>query len=261
MTIDLTDQVHIITGAGRGIGLETARMVAQAGGIPIMIARSPEQIGEESKRLQDEGHRAEPYAVDVTDADGVKAMVKHVRKEYGRVDGLVNNAATNHVANLLMSKEAAWRPLFELNVFALYRLCQLVLKPMVAAKYGRIVNLSSVAAKVGAPYNSVYSGSKAAVDGFTRSLALEVAKLGITVNAVAPSYVDTKLLRLGMEIRGKMVGQDAETFIEGVAESNPQQRLMKPHEVAATIVHLLRPESRGITGQSWNVCGGVALGS
>jgi len=261
MTIDLTDQVHIITGAGRGIGLETAKMVAQAGGIPIMIARSAEQIGEEAGRLRDEGFKAEAYPVDVTDADGVKAMVKHVRSEYGRVDGLVNNAATNHVANLLMSKEAAWRPLFELNVFALFRLCQLVLKPMVAAKYGRIVNLSSVAAKVGAPYNSVYSGSKAAVDGFTRSLALEVAKLGITVNAVAPSYVDTKLLRLGMEIRGKMVGQDAETFIEGVAESNPQQRLMKPHEVAATIVHLLRPESRGITGQSWNVCGGVALGS
>lgn len=261
MAIDLSDQVHIITGAGRGIGLETAKLVAQAGGLPIMIARSSEQIGAESEALRSQGFKAEPYAVDITDGDGVKAMVKHVRKQHGRIDGLVNNAATNHVANLLMSKEDAWRPLFELNVFALFRLCQLVLKPMVAAKYGRIVNLSSVAAKVGAPYNSVYSGSKAAVDGFTRSLALEVAKLGITVNAVAPSYVDTKLLRLGMEIRGKMVGQDAESFIEGVAESNPQQRLMKPDEVARTIVHLLDPGSRGITGQSWNVCGGVALGS
>ena len=260
MPIDLTDQVHVITGAGRGIGLETAKRVAQAGGLPIMISRTEEEIEGAAAALRGEGLKAEAYCVDVTDADGVKAMVKHVRSEHGRIDGLVNNAATNHVANLLMSKEAAWRPLFELNVFAVYRLTQLCLKPMIQKKYGRIVNLSSAAAKVGAAYNSIYSGSKAAIDGFTRSLALEVAKLGITVNCVAPSYVDTKLLRLGMEIRGKMVGKDAEEYIEGVAAQNPQGRLLQPHEVAATIVHLLSPDARGITGQSWNVCGGVAMG-
>ena len=260
MPSELSSQVHIVTGAGRGIGLQTAQMIAAAGGLPILIARHPEQIEAAAEQIRSQGQKAEAFVADVTDPVATKAMVKHVRATHGRIDGLVNNAATNHVANLLMSKEAEWHKLFDLNVFAVLRLTQLCLKPMIAAKYGRIVNLSSAAAKVGAPYNSVYSASKAAVDGFTRSLALEVAKLGITVNAVSPSYVDTKLLRLGMEIRGKMVGQDTESYIEGVAQSNPQKRLLQPREIAATIVHLLGADARGITGQSLNVCGGVALG-
>lgn len=257
---ELGGQVHIVTGAGRGIGLEVAKRIAARGGTPILVARNAEQIEQAASELRDTGHTASAFAADVTDPARTDALVKHVRATYGRIDGLVNNAASNHVANLLMSKEEEWHRIFDLNVFALFRLTKACLKPMVAAKYGRIVNLSSAAAKVGSPYNSVYSASKAAVDGFTRSLALEVARLGITVNCVSPSYVDTELLRLGMTIRGKMVGQDAETFIASVAESNPQRRLLQPGEIAATIVHLLGPEAGGVTGQSWNVCGGVAMG-
>lgn len=253
-------QVHIITGAGRGIGLEVAQRVARKGGVPIMVARNAEQIEAAAAALRDEGLQAEAFVADVTDIERTAELVAHVRQSYGRIDGLINNAASNHVANLLMSKEIEWHRIFDLNVFAVFRLTKLCLKAMVAAKYGRIVNLSSAAAKVGSPYNSIYSASKAAVDGFTRSLALEVARLGITVNSVSPSYVDTELLRLGMGIRGKMIGQDAETFIASVAEANPQRRLLQPGEVAATIVHLLGAEAAGVTGQSWNVCGGVAMG-
>lgn len=260
MALDLSDQVHIITGAGRGIGLATAKLVAEAGGLPVMIARSPEQIGDEASALNARGLKAEAYQLDVTDADACKVMVRHVRTAHGRVDGLVNNAATNIVANLLMCKESTWMPMFELNLFAVMRLTQLCLKPMVAARYGRIVNLSSVAAKVGASYNSVYSASKAAVDGFSRSLALEVAKLGITVNTVAPSQVDTKLLRLGMAVRGKMAGRSTDAMIEEITAANPLGRMLQPEEVAGSIVHFLAPTSGAITGQSLNVCGGVALG-
>lgn len=261
MSLDLEDQVHIITGAGRGIGLETARCVAEAGGLPIMIARSSEQIEQEAAAIRKKGQKAEAYPLDITDAEGCKAMVRHVRSEHGRIDGLVNNAGTNLVANLLMCKESTWAPVFELNVFALMRLTQLCLKPMVSAKYGRIVNISSIAAKLGAPYNTIYSASKAAVDGFTRSLALEVAKLGITVNAVAPAQVDTDLLRQGMSIRSKMAGKDTEAYIQQIVESNPQQKLLTPADIAGTIMHLLSPATAGVTGQSWNVCGGVAMGS
>jgi len=261
MSIDLAGQVHIITGAGRGIGLETARRVAEAGGLPIMIARSPEQIEAEAAAIREQGHKAEAYTLDITDAEGCKAMVKHVRAEHGRVDGLVNNAGTNLVANLLMCKESTWAPVFDVNVFALIRLTQLCLKPMVSAKYGRIVNISSIAAKLGAPYNTIYSASKAAVDGFTRSLALEVAKLGITVNAVAPAQVDTDLLRQGMSVRSKMAGKDTEEYIQSIVDANPQQRLLSPGDIAGTILHLLSPSTSGVTGQSWNVCGGMAMGS
>jgi len=256
----VNDEVHIVTGAGRGIGLEVALRVARLGGIPILVARNAEQIEAAAAALVADGLRAEAFVADVTDAARTAELVTHVRQRYGRIDGLVNNAASNHVANLLMSKEDEWHRIFDLNCFAVFRLTKACLKPMIAAKYGRVVNLSSAAAKVGSAYNSIYSASKAAVDGFTRSLALEVARLGITVNSVSPSYVDTELLRLGMGIRGKMVGQDAETFIAGVAESNPQRRLLQPGEVAATIVHLLGREAGGVTGQSWNVCGGVAMG-
>lgn len=261
MSIDLSDQVHIITGAGRGIGLETARRIAHAGGRPVMIARSAEQVEQEAARLRAEGLEAEAHALDITDADGCKALVKKVRDDHGRIDGLVNNAGTNLVANLLMCKESTWGPVFDVNVFALIRLTQLCLKPMVRAKYGRIVNVSSIAAKLGAPYNTIYSASKAAVEGFTRSLALEVAKLGITVNAVAPAQVDTDLLRQGMSVRSKMAGKDTEEYIQGIVESNPQQRLLTPEDIAGTIMHLLSPATAGVTGQSWNICGGVAMGS
>jgi len=260
MSLELSNQVHIITGASRGIGLATAKLVAQAGGLPVMIARSPEQIGAEAEALQASGLKAEAYPLDITDADACKAMVRHVRDTHGRVDGLVNNAGTNMVANLLMCKESTWQPMFDVNVFAVIRLTQLCLKPMVRAKYGRIVNVSSVAAKLGAPYNTLYSASKAAVDGFTRSLAVEVAKLGITANSVAPSQVNTKLMRDGMAVRGKMAGRDADSVIEGIAQGNPMGRILEPEEVAGTILHLLSPNSASITGQSWNVCGGVALG-
>ncbi len=256
----LSKQVHIITGASRGIGLATAQQVAKAGGLPILVARSPETIEAEAKALRAEGLEAEAYPLDITDADACKAMVRHVRSEHGRVDGLVNNAGTNMVANLLMCKEATWRPLFEVNVFAAMRLTQLCLKPMVAAKYGRIVNVSSVAAKLGAPYNTLYSASKSAIDGFTRSLAVEVARLGITVNAVAPSQVDTELMRAGMATRGKLTGKDPDAVIEGIAAKNPLGRILEPEEVADTIVHLLSPTAGAVTGQSWNVCGGVAMG-
>lgn len=257
---DLNDQVHIITGAGRGIGLEVARRVAEGGGTAILVARTADQVESAAATLRDLGLRAEAFVADITDPERTTALVAHVRSTYGRLDGLVNNAGANHVANLLMSKEEEWHRIFALNTFAVFRLTKLCLKPMIAAKYGRIVNVSSVAAKLGAPYNSIYAASKAAVDGFTRSLALEVAKLGITVNSVAPSQVDTELLRVGMTIRGKMVGQDPETYIASIVEGNPQKRLLQPGEVAATIVHLLGREAGGVTGQSWNVCGGVAMG-
>ncbi|MBV1861267.1 MAG: SDR family oxidoreductase [Nannocystaceae bacterium] len=260
MPLELSNQVHIITGASRGIGLATAKLVAQAGGLPVMIARSPEQVGAEAEALRSSGLKAEAYPLDITDADACKAMVRHVRDTHNRIDGLVNNAGTNMVANLLMCKESTWRPMFDVNVFAVIRLTQLCLKPMVRAKYGRIVNVSSVAAKLGAPYNTLYSASKAAVDGFTRSLAVEVAKLGITVNAVAPSQVNTQLMREGMAVRGKMAGKDADSVIGEIAEGNPMGRILEPKEVATTIRHLLSPNSGSVTGQSWNVCGGVALG-
>jgi NAD(P)-dependent dehydrogenase (short-subunit alcohol dehydrogenase family) len=260
MHIDLSDQVHIITGAGRGIGKETARLVAESGGIPILVARSVEQVEEAAAQLVAAGHRAEAFAADITDAARTEQLVKHVRGKYERIDGLVNNAATNYVANLVMSKEDEWRRVFELNVFAVYRLTRLCLRQMIRAKSGRVVNVSSVSGKVGAAYTSAYAASKGAVDAFTRSIAREVAKIGITVNAVCPWHVETEMLREGMGKRGKLFGQTADEYMAHIAETNPQQRIMQPEEVAGAIVYLLSSQARGLTGQAINVCGGMVMG-
>lgn len=260
MRIELTDQVHIITGAGRGIGKETARLVAEAGGIPVLVARTAEQVESAAAELVAAGYRAEAFPADITDAAKCEALVKEVRGRHDRIDGLVNNAATNYVANLVMSKEAQWREVFELNVFALYRLTRLCVRQMIRAKSGRIVNVSSVAEKVGAAYTSAYASSKGAVDAFMRSIAKEVAKVGITVNSVCPWHVETQMLHSAMEKRGKLFGKSGEEYLRDIAQTHPQQRILQPDEVASAIVYLLSAQARGITGQAINVCGGMVMG-
>lgn len=260
MRVDLADQVHIITGAGRGIGLATATMIAEAGATPVLVARSEDQIASAVTELTGRGLKADAFAADVGDEARCTELVKHVAATHGRIDGLINNAATNSVGNLVMSKEKDWRGVFDVNVFALMRLTKLCVRHMIRAKAGRIVNVSSVSGKLGAAYTSSYAASKAAVDAFTRSVAREVAKIGITANAVCPWHVDTELLHYAMEKRGRLFGKTGEEYIAEMAETNPQKRILDPEEVAATIVFLLSNHARGINGQAINVCGGMVMG-
>jgi len=261
MQIELADQVHIITGAGRGIGLATAQMVAQSGGTPVLVARTESEITAAADALVAAGHKAEPFAADLSDEGQCAALVKHVVATYGRVDGLINNAGgPNVVANLVMSKEPDWRSAFDLNVFAVMRLTKLCIRQMIRAKRGRIVTISSVAGKIGAAYTASYSASKGAVDAFMRSVAREVAKVGITANAVCPWHVDTQRLRDSMEKRGKLFGKTGEAYFAEIAATNPQNRILDVDEVAATVMFLLSEQARGINGQAINVCGGMVMG-
>ncbi|MEM6996114.1 MAG: SDR family oxidoreductase [Myxococcota bacterium] len=260
MRIELDGQVHVITGAGRGIGLATAQLIARSGGTPVLVARSEATIEAAAEALRGEGLAAAAFAADISDEARCGALVKHVMAEHGRIDGIINNAATNTVGNLVMSKEKDWRGVFDINVFALMRLTKLCVRPMISAKSGRVVNVSSVAGKIGAAYTSAYAASKAAVDAFTRSVAREVGKLGITANAVSPWHVDTEHLRAGMAKRAKLFGKSTDEYMAEIAATNPQQRILDPEEVAATIVFLLSPHARGINGQAINVCGGMVMG-
>lgn len=249
----------IVTGAGRGIGRRVAERAAEAGASVVLAARTGDQIDEVTECLKSRGLRAISVPTDVADPGAIQALVTKTREAFGRVDGLVNNAGTNYVASLVMSKEDRWREVFEVNLFSVYRLTREVIRHMIRQKSGRVVNVSSVAGKVGAPHNSAYAASKAAVDGFTRSVALETAKLGITVNAVCPWHVDTELLHYGMEKRGRMFGQTGEEYIEKMAKSSPQERLVTTDEVAATVLFLLSDQAAGITGQAINVSGGTVM--
>ncbi len=259
MKIELEGQVVIVTGAGRGIGKEIAKVAAEAGAQTVLVARSADQLEAAAAEIVAAGGRALPWAADITDADAVTGMIAAVAERFGRIDVLVNNAATNYVANLVMSKSDGWRQVYELNVFAVMRCTQAALKHMIRRKSGRIINISSVSAELGASYNSAYASSKAAMDGFTRSVAREVAKLGITVNSIRPWHVDTELVHEAMATRAKLFGKTAEEYLASIIAQSPQQRLITAREVAALAVFLMSHDARGITGQGLNVCGGFAM--
>jgi NAD(P)-dependent dehydrogenase (short-subunit alcohol dehydrogenase family) len=257
--VELQDQVVIITGAGRGIGKEVALVAAAAGARIVLVARTAPQLEAVAQTIREAGGQALAYPCDLAVPESAAGVVDAAIAEFGRVDVLVNNAAMNYVANLVMSKDDRWRELYELNVFAMVRLTRLVLKRLIRQKSGRIINVSSVSAKVGASYNAAYASSKAAMIGFTKSVAREVAKLGITVNAVCPWHVDTEMVRDSMASRAKMFGKTADEYLAGIIAENPQGRIMTAREMAATCVFLMSHDARGITGQALNVDGGFVM--
>lgn len=259
MQVELRDQVVIVTGAGRGIGKAVALASARAGAAVVLVSRTESQLEAVAARIREEGGKALVHACDLAEPASAKAIVDATKAEFGRIDVLVNNAAMNYVANLIMSKDDKWQQLYEVNLFSVVRLTRLVLRQLIRQKSGRIINVSSVSAKVGAAYNAAYASSKAAMIGFTKSVALEVAKIGITVNAVCPWHVDTEMVRGSMASRAKMFGKTAEEYLQGIIDENPQKRIMTAEEMAATCVFLMSHEARGITGQAINVDGGFVM--
>lgn len=258
--IDLSGQVVIITGAGRGIGKEIALMCGEAGAKVVVASRTAEQLEATVAEIVAKGSEALAVPTDVSDADACKALVDKTIETFGRVDVLVNNAATNYVANLVMAKEAKVRDLYDVNVFPMFTLSKLVVRHLIRQKSGRVVNISSVSAVMGAAYNTAYASSKAAMIGFTKSLAKETAKVGITCNAICPWHVDTELVQTAMANRAKMFGKTPEEYLKGIIDHSPQQRLITAREVGALALLLMSREGQGITGQALNVCGGASMG-
>ena len=259
MNIDLSGQVAVITGAGRGIGKELALAFARCGSTVVLAARNTDQITTVAGEINNAGGKAVSVETDVTDSDAVRKMIDIAMEQTGRIDILINNAGTSYVANLVMSDDEKWREVIDVNLMGVYFCTKAVLRHMVLAKTGRIVNISSVAGLVGAAYNSAYAASKAAVIGFTKSIALEVAKVGITANAICPWHLDTELAQYTMGARGKMFGKSAEEYLQQLASESPQERLITPEEIAGLALFLVSPQAKGITGQAINVSGGAVI--
>ena len=248
-----------MTGAGRGIGREIALMSAEAGASVVLAARTQAQLDKVADEVRSQGASALVVPTDMMDREAILQLVKKAIDTYGRIDVLVNNAATNYIANMVLSKEEKWRELYELNVFSVFRITQAVLKHMIRAKSGRIINISSTSAKIGAAFNSAYASSKGAINSFTKSVAKETARLGITVNAVCPWHVDTELVHFSMGQRAKMFGKTSEEYLAEIVQTSPQKRSIEAREIAALTLFLMSPDAKGITGQTLNVCGGVVM--
>lgn len=243
----------IVTGGARGIGRAIAESLARHGASVTLLGRDRASLTETAAAL---GAGVAADVADVTDADAVRAAFARAVERAGPVTILINNAGQAQSAPLHRTDEQMWQRLIAVNLTGTYHCIHTALPGMLAAGQGRIVNIASSAGQVGYPYVAAYCAAKHGVIGLTRSLALETATKGITVNAVCPGYTDTDLVRETIaNIRAKTGRTEAES-LAALVEHNPQGRLVRPEEVANAVLWLCLPGSESITGQSIAVSGG-----
>jgi NAD(P)-dependent dehydrogenase (short-subunit alcohol dehydrogenase family) len=256
----LANRLAFITGGGRGIGRAIAIAFAREGARISLAARTRSQIDSVAEEIRNLNGTATAFECDVALFGDVERAFELTAKEFGRApDILVNNAGIVETAPFLRTDEAMWQRHLAVNLTGTYHCTRAALTTMVAERWGRIINIASIAGKVGTPYISAYAASKHGVLGLTRSVALEVAALGITVNAICPGYVDTEMTTRGIEnivARTGVSDHEARTALE---KMSPQNRLVTPEEVAALAVLLASEDGRGINGQAINVDGGTLL--
>jgi NAD(P)-dependent dehydrogenase (short-subunit alcohol dehydrogenase family) len=254
MSEALAGRHAVVTGASRGIGAVVAAELAACGARVSLIARDTTSLAQVNAQIGAE--KSLGIAADITDAASVHSAFTTARARFGPVHILINNAGQAASAKFTKTDLALWNRIIAVNVTGTY-LCSFEAVPdMLQEKFGRIVNIASIAGLRGAPYISAYATSKHAVIGFTRSLALEYARENLTVNAVCPGYTDTEMVRQAIaNIRSKTGRSEAEALAALVA-TNPQGRLIAPAEIAHAVLYLLSSGAQSLTGQSLIISGG-----
>ncbi len=246
--INLNDKVALVTGASRGIGAAIAEQLGAAGATVIGTATSESGAEKISARLQEMGIRGAGKVLNVTDADSVAELMKSVQGEFGTPSILVNNAGITKDNLLMRMSDDEWFDVINTNLSSIYRLSKAVLRGMMKARWGRIINISSVVGSMGNAGQSNYAATKAGVSGFARSLAAEVGSRGITVNTVAPGFIDTDMTK------GLPEEQKA-----GLLSNIPVGRLGKPEEIAAVVVFLASDAAAYVSGETIHVNGGLYM--
>jgi len=242
----LKDKVAIVTGASQGIGRDTALALAQAGAKIAVAARNEEKLATLVTEIEAAGGTALAVKMDVADADQVKAGFKQVIEKFGRLDILVNNAAITRDGLSMRMKQDDWEAVLKTNLTGAHLCIQQALATMMRARAGRIINISSVVAQSGNAGQANYVAAKAGLIGLTKAVAIEIASRNITVNAVAPGFIETPMT----DVLPDKVKEELKTRI-------PLGRMGSAREVAAAIVFLASDEAGYITGHVLNVNGGM----
>jgi 3-oxoacyl-[acyl-carrier protein] reductase len=246
MTKILEGEIALVTGASRGIGRAIAQQLAADGATVIGTATSDKGADAISDYLKESGGKG--MCLNVTDDESVAAVIKQISNEFGAVTILVNNAGITRDNLLMMMKQDQWDDVINTNLTSVYRLSKAVLRSMMKARKGRIVNIASVVGSTGNPGQTNYSATKAGMLGFTKSLAREIGSRSITVNAVAPGFIDTDMTReLAEDQRAALITQI------------PLSRLGDPADIAHAVAFLVSPAAAYITGETLHVNGGMYM--
>jgi len=246
--LHLKDQVALVTGCGRGIGRAIALALAEHGANVVVndvVEESAEQVAAQIEEL---GGAAMPVVADITSEDAVKAMVTAAMDRFGQIDILVNNAGITQDNLLMRMSEEQWDAVLAVNLKGAFLCTKAVVRPMLKARRGRIINIASVVGLTGNVGQANYSSSKGGLIALTKSTAQEVGSRGITCNAVAPGFIET-------EMTGRLSDEAREQMLERV----PLGRSGQPEDVAGAVVFLAGPEAAYITGQVLTVDGGMVM--
>jgi 3-oxoacyl-[acyl-carrier protein] reductase len=244
-----TDQVALVTGAGRGIGHAIAVRLASEGARVASVSRSEENAKRTADEINgDRSDTAKAYAVDVSDHEAVEKIGAKVLEDFGRVDILVNNAGVTRDGLAMRMAIEDWEAVINTNLRGAFSFTQSVIRAMIKQRSGRIINISSVIGLMGNAGQTNYAASKAGLIGLTKSLARELASRGITVNAIAPGYISTD-----------MTSGLSEEIQKGIQDKIPLKRVGTPDEIAAAVAFLASAEAGYITGQTLCVDGGIVM--
>ncbi len=256
----LSGRHAIVTGGGRGIGAAIAAALAAQGADLSLLGRTSATIEATAARLRDEhGVRAGSAVADIGDEASLSSAIARCIDERGPAHMLVNNAGIAPSAPFLKSDAKLWREVLDVDLMGAVHAARAVLPAMLEAGGGRIVNIASTAGLTGMAYVTAYCAAKHALIGFTRALAMETARKGITVNAVCPGYTETDIVSDALQNITAKTGRSRDEALENLVAHNPQGRLIQPEEVAATVAWLCSDLAASVTGQSIVVAGGELM--
>ena len=242
----MKDKIILITGANRGIGHNILKKIATCGYTVIGTSRSKDGADLITETLKD--FKGKGIVMDVTNQESIDTSVSQIKDDYGLIYGLVNNAGITNDNLLMRMSDEQWNTVIETNLTSLYRVTKSVVKDMMKARTGRIINIGSIVGMMGNAGQSNYSATKSGLLGFTKSLAREVSSRNINVNAISPGFIDTDMTRALSEEQ-----------IEALTKNIPLGRIASPDEVSSVVAFLLSDDSSYITGENINVNGGLYM--